>query len=90
MEKVESQKGFGDQRDQAETNLKVYCSQELSQEPAQEPAQGREEPSQEPSQESSLGQQKSTPVQRIIIPPGNTRQITQKVNFKIKWQTLST
>ena len=86
LEKVESQKGFGDQRDQAETNLKVYPSQE----PSQESSQGREEPSQEPSQESSLGQQKSTPIQQIIIPPGIPDKSPQKVNFKIKWQTLST
>ena len=50
LEKVESQKGFGDQRDQAETNLKGNPSQQPSQELSQE---SFKESLQKPSQESS-------------------------------------
>ena len=86
LEKAESQKGFGDQRDQA--HLKgaqepFQGSSEAFQEPFQEPSQDpSQDPSQEPSQESFLkpsqepsqepfqGHQKSAPVQDIIIPRG--------------------
>ena len=78
------QKGFGDQKDQAEINLQDHPSQEPfqepSQEPVQEPVQARlQGPSQEVSQNS-----------QIIIPPGIPDKSPKKVNFKIKWQTLST
>ena len=90
LEKVESQKGFGDQK--AETNLKEPQEpvQEPSQKPVQEPFQ---EPSekvvQKPSQEALQNSQQNS-IQQIVIPPGIPNKSPQKVNFKIKWQTLST
>ena len=104
LEKVETQKGFGNQRDQAKTNLKVHPSQESSQKPSQDASQkasqeASKEASQVTSQETSTlqsslspsqGRIKSTPVQEIIIPPGIHDKSPPKVNFKIKWQRLTT
>ena len=90
LEKADIQKGFGDQKDQAQRNFKDHSSQEHFQESVQEPVQ---KPSQElvqkPSQEASLNsQQNSTPVQPVVIPPGIPNKSPKKVNFKVKWQTL--
>ena len=99
LEKAETQKVFGDQKDQVETNLKDHPSQEPIQEPIQEPVQeSSQDPVQEPSQElvqkasqeiSQNSQQNSTPLQHIVIPSGIPNKSPQKVNFKIKWQTLT-
>ena len=83
LEKAETQKGFGDQKDQAETNLKDRPFQKPLQEPSQELVQ-------KPSEEASQNlQQNSTLVQQIVIPPGIPNKSPEKVNFKIKWQILS-
>lgn len=91
LEKADIQKGFGDQKDQAETNLKDHSSQEPSQEPVQEPVQkSSQELVQKPSQEASQNSQpNSPPVQPIVMPPGIPNKSPKKVNFKVKWKTLS-
>ena len=91
LEKADIQKGFGDQKDQAERNFKDHSSQERFQEPVQEPVQKPflelvQKSSQEASQNS---QQNSTPVQPIVIPPGIPNKSPKKVNFKVKLETLS-
>ena len=102
LEKVESQKGFGDQK--ADTNLKEPQEavqepvQESSQEPCQKPAQEPvQEPFQEPFQEPSekvvqkpSEETSQNSVQQIVIPPGIPNKSPKKFNFKIKWRTLST
>ena len=85
LEKAETQKGFGDQKDQVETtcNLKDHPSQESVQESVPVPESLEEsvqEPVQEPVQKSSQenpsqkalqkSRQKSTLIQDIVIPPG--------------------
>ena len=95
------QKGFGDQKDEAEINLKDHPSQEPIQEPSQEPVQAPsqetlQEPVHKPVQEPVQAplqvpsQEVSQNSQQIIIPPGIPDKSPKKVNFKIKWQTLST
>ena len=109
LEKANIQKGSGDQKGQAETNLKDHSSEEPSQE-LEEPSQELEEPSQQAVQESSQEAvrvqapvqepiqktsqtqnlpQNSSPIQPIVIPPGIPNKSPKKVNFKMKWQTLS-
>ena len=90
-------KGFGNRKDQAEINLKDHPSQEPIQEPSQEPSQEPfQEPVQAPVQEpvqarlQGPSQEVSQNSQQIIIPPGIPDKSPKKVNFKIKWQTLST
>ena len=75
LEKVERQKGFGDQKDQAEINLKDHPSQEPIQEPSQEPLQEPlpepiHKPVQEPVQAPLQGpfQEVLQNSQQIIIP----------------------
>ena len=65
-----------------------------SQEPVEtvEPLQEPVEPIQAPVQARLQGasQEVSENSQQIIIPPGIPDKSPKKVNFKIKWQTLST
>ena len=91
-------KGFGNRKDQAEINLQDHPSQEPA-ETVQEPVEPVEpvervepvEPIVEPVQARLQGasQEVSENSQQIIIPPGIPDKSPQKVNFKIKWQTLS-
>ena len=78
LEKVERQKGSGDQKDQAEINLKDHPSQEPVQEPLQEPFQepfqeSVREPAQKPVQE---------PVQKPVQEPvqGPVQEPSQEVS----------
>ena len=93
LEKANIQKGSGDQKGQAETNLKDHSSQEPSREPSREPSQEpSQEPVQAPIQKTSQTQnspQNSSPILPIVIPPGIPNKSPKKVNFKMKWQTLS-
>ena len=94
-------KGFGNQ-DRAEINSQDHPSQE-PEEPVQEPVEPVVEPIAEPVAEpvaervvealvkpvqaQSASQEENS--QPIIIPPGIPNKSPKKVNFKIKWQTLS-
>ena len=90
-------KGFGNQ-DRGEINSRDHPSQE-PEEPVQEPVESAEpvepvklvepvaEPVVEPVQAQGASQEENS--QPIIIPPGIPDKSPKKVNFKIKWQTLS-
>ena len=78
-------KGFGNQ-DRAEINSRDHPSQE-PEEPVVEPVQEPVEPVVEPVQAQGASQEENS--QPIIIPLGIPDKSPKKVNFKIKWQTLS-
>ena len=94
-------KGFRNQ-DRGEINSRDHPSQE-PEEPVQEPVEPAEpvepvklvepaaepvaEPVVEPVQAQGASQEENS--QPIIIPPGIPDKSPKKVNFKIKWQTLS-
>ena len=90
-------KGFGNQ-DRAEINSRDHPSQE-PEEPLVEPVQESVEPVVEPVAEpvaepvvkpvQAQGASQEENSQPIIIPPGIPDKSPKKVNFKIKWQTLS-
>ena len=86
-------KGFGNQ-DRAEINSRDQPSQE-PEKPLVEPVQESVEPVVEPVVEpivepvQAQGASQEENSQPIIIPPGIPDKSPKKVNFKIKWQTLS-